>query len=651
MFKKKPQLKPYTVVRSSDRRKIAQSIIDEFHPPLPQSQDTESTLTELRNSLLPDEASSAKFTTSLGPNLDTVAGTIYFGVHAGDAKKRPLWVKLEGYMLPTVYTLWKNPKLLPLLHTHQSVMEKLYTGADLMIPGLIGPPFPAGAAKGKLVAIASSKSPTVALAVGIAEIDVSELSKVVGEKGKAVRILHWYGDEIWSLGGSGGEAPEKVDFGDDEEVVREEKEEEKVEEGNVEQKVESGMEKLTVEYKEGQGEEKEGEIAEGSKSEDTKQGEAEPAPEKELTTKDIDAAFVHAALYGIHSHIAKKSNTSLQFPITSSVFISNFVLPFLPPPSHFNAETGSMCIVHPSLQLKKTSWKNAAKFLKQLDKDKLIKSKTRGGGEVVVQDIDWSDDRVKNFTPYKLPIPAPADEHSGLSGGGQKSGAPAPAGPLRVLELYKPSSSIFPILGAVKAERKEFYTSQKLRSLLTAYLETETETVPTNKRLVKVNPVIADSLLNSSREDTEILSQGVVKRDLLAERFVQACSPYYVVLRPGEEYPNGGLKPHAGPPPKVTVLLESKRMKNTTKVTGLEAFKIDLQEFREELKRVCAGSTSVSQVQGSSPKNPLMEVMVQGAHEKAVKDAVVERGVPGKCVVVVDKRGGNKAKGSGPKEG
>ena len=55
------------------------------------------------------------------------------------------------------------------------------------------------------MAIASSDSPTVALAVGVAEIDISVLSKVAGEKGKAVKILHWFGDE---LGGSGEKAPE-----------------------------------------------------------------------------------------------------------------------------------------------------------------------------------------------------------------------------------------------------------------------------------------------------------------------------------------------------------------------------------------------------------------------------------------------------------
>lgn len=77
-----------------------------------------------------------------------------------------------------------------------------------MIPGLIGPPFPEDARKGHLVAIASSYNPTVALAVGVAEIDISMLSKVAGERGKAVKILHWFGDE---LGGSGEKPPEVVE--------------------------------------------------------------------------------------------------------------------------------------------------------------------------------------------------------------------------------------------------------------------------------------------------------------------------------------------------------------------------------------------------------------------------------------------------------
>jgi translation initiation factor 2D len=108
-----------------------------------------------------------------------------------------------------VYTLWHNPGLVPLLHTPESVLQKLRNGADLMTPGLArGPPFPVAATKGSVVAIASLDTPSVPMVVGVCEIDVGELKAVAGEKGRAVRGMHWEGDELWawSSGGRGGGA-------------------------------------------------------------------------------------------------------------------------------------------------------------------------------------------------------------------------------------------------------------------------------------------------------------------------------------------------------------------------------------------------------------------------------------------------------------
>lgn len=112
-----------------------------------------------------------------------------------------------------VYTLWKNPGIVPLLHTPSMVVSKLQGGADLMIPGLAGPPFPAGAKKDAVVAIASLDSPSVPLVVGVCEIDVSSLKKAQGEKGHAVQIVHWFRDELWdwsTSGKSGAAAPETL---------------------------------------------------------------------------------------------------------------------------------------------------------------------------------------------------------------------------------------------------------------------------------------------------------------------------------------------------------------------------------------------------------------------------------------------------------
>lgn len=60
----------------------------------------------LRNSLLPENCLSAKFTTTAGPDLATVTGTIYVGVYPGEdgakTEQRALWVKTgDDEMFPT----------------------------------------------------------------------------------------------------------------------------------------------------------------------------------------------------------------------------------------------------------------------------------------------------------------------------------------------------------------------------------------------------------------------------------------------------------------------------------------------------------------------------------------------------------------------
>ncbi|KMU86191.1 hypothetical protein CIHG_03979 [Coccidioides immitis H538.4] len=163
MFKKKPAIKTLAPLRSSDRRKIADQIIQQYKGLIPvtppttsedngnsEGQTSGTTIATVRNALLPENTQSARFTTTAGPNLQSVQGTIYVGTHPG-GDERVLWFRLEqgpgtdGRIYPTVYTLWQNPGIVPLLHTQSLVMDKLYGGADLMIPGLAnGPPFPEG---------------------------------------------------------------------------------------------------------------------------------------------------------------------------------------------------------------------------------------------------------------------------------------------------------------------------------------------------------------------------------------------------------------------------------------------------------------------------------------------------------------------------
>lgn len=124
-------------------------------------------------------------------------------------------ITIITHLFTPVYTLWRHPQIIPLLHTPDLVLQKLRGGADLMTPGLArGPPFPSRAIKSSVVAVASLEQPSVPRFVGICEIDVASLREVQGAKGHAVKGYHWEGDEIWAWsqgGNSGANAPEAIE--------------------------------------------------------------------------------------------------------------------------------------------------------------------------------------------------------------------------------------------------------------------------------------------------------------------------------------------------------------------------------------------------------------------------------------------------------
>ncbi|KAH3914925.1 translation machinery-associated protein 22 [Parastagonospora nodorum] len=637
MFKKKPNIKPLSPLKSSDRRRTADQIIADFGIEVPVDANadpedkTASTagLTALRKSLLPENALSARFTTTAGPDLKQVSGTVYVGSHEGTSgEQRILWVKLFDKMYPTVYTLWHNPRIVPLLYTPLVVVEKMQAGADLMTPGLQrGPPFPKKATKGAIVAIASLEAPTVPMAVGTCEIDVSALDKVQGMKGQAVSTFHWAGDELWSwssAGKAGTDPPDIVPGWDDEQD----------EDTSLAERTAA----VDLDDQEG-GVSLDANPTERSEAEKSQGVEGEDAPsnhdfidvvdDKELTTKEIDDAFKNAFLFGVRHHMEHnrgQPNYGLDFPLSQSHVMAQLVQPFLP--TYTPARTAS-------LQIKKSSWKNIRKFIRYLDKQQIAKCKDRDGNEVVITDIDFKDRQVEAFVPYRLPKKdAPASANG-------KSAAPMAAEgsvgqKLKLVSLLRPKEKLAPIFHASKADPRGLYTPAELKQILLAYVEAENLIDAKNKRLVRLNPQLADGLLGSSAADNAALSSGNIPRDALAERMVAASSPFYAILRNDADITD--TKPKAGAPPKIQITLETRSgNKTVSKVHGFEPYHIAPQPLADELRKTCAGSTSIDKLQGSSPKNPVMEVMVQGPQKDAIIKALEKRGVHKNWVEVVDK--------------
>lgn len=135
------KIKPLAPLRSSDRRKIADQIISDLQlgdiqlsvsapntvtttlptnstkhdtskPPTEENEENEddpeirakaaavARQTALRSSLLPENALSARFMTTAGPNLKQVSGSVYVGAHPGE-EQRVLWARTDERMFPT----------------------------------------------------------------------------------------------------------------------------------------------------------------------------------------------------------------------------------------------------------------------------------------------------------------------------------------------------------------------------------------------------------------------------------------------------------------------------------------------------------------------------------------------------------------------
>lgn len=136
MFKKPLSgLKTSAPLRSSDRRKLKQRVVEAFN-----------VSSEEGDLLVPDGILSVKFSTHLDePGVRAIWNlnlrepdphSIQVAYLAPDGD--PLWFTIgkgSDDLVPTVYTLWKRGDLLPTLSTPSVVIPVLVGGADLMIPG------------------------------------------------------------------------------------------------------------------------------------------------------------------------------------------------------------------------------------------------------------------------------------------------------------------------------------------------------------------------------------------------------------------------------------------------------------------------------------------------------------------------------------
>ncbi|GCE99975.1 hypothetical protein ZYGM_002773 [Zygosaccharomyces mellis] len=511
----------------------------------------------------------------------TSIGTVYT-----DADNKPIWFKEKhgNLLFPTVFACWSHPGLVPVVLTHGFVVEeRLFNGANLMLAGTVLP-FDLRLKPGRVCGIASKNAPDVVMAIGIVQLDLPSYDSVLGKTGVAVQLVHYLPDGLSKVFKVNAEPPVPLEDSDDEE----------------------GEEQENQENQEGTKDSAQQPSSQGLPSQE-KPVDIDDIAEvlDEFRLEDVDQ-FLTRALYYTLTQDAK-----LELPISASNFISN----------HINHNLPS--VDHEKVNVRKSSWKKTAKFLKHFEKEGFLKLKGKGD-DLTVIGANKQKPELQNFQPYEI---------SGGSGSGgtkpssskndnKKDGSPQ----LRCETLYKPINLAKEFIQLTDLNPHDvLYTSQELKNALNGYIASNNLADLNDKKMVILDDLLYH-LVNKKQKDTtapRLVSRATIIEPLLSNNF----TPHFQIYK-------GNIplfkNPSRGNLPNIEIVTEMKiGRKVITRVSRFEIFHIDEDELAATLRRLCSGSTTIGETM-TSPK--YKEVTVQGPHGPLIIDYLNSLGIPTKWI-------------------
>jgi len=173
---------------------------------------------------------------------------------------------------------------------------------------------------------------------------------------------------------------------------------------------------------------------------------------------------------------------------------------------------------------------------------------------------------------------------------------------------------------------KDLYSAADLRTLINDYATSRSLANECEQQYIHPDELLL-SVLAAPKSNETI---QYIKRDEAVKRLSDRMQNWHEVVVDGKDpvIRKGQLKPIS-----VVVKIRQGR-KASTLITGCETFFITPEFLSEELKRICATSTSISPVQGKSSN--AMEVLVQGKQLKPVTDLLLAQGVPKRWIEATD---------------
>ncbi|KAJ3869395.1 eukaryotic translation initiation factor SUI1 family protein [Lentinula novae-zelandiae] len=593
-------------LRSSDRKKLKLKAVSSF-----------SISIEEADVLVPEGILSIKFKTHLNE-----PGVAYL---APDGDHDPLWFTIgkgdfqhqDALIIPTIYTLWKNHKLLPSVSTPKAVIPILSGGADLMIPGVVH--CPQSLSEGQLVSICkyerigdiSMLSPP--LAVGRMAVASDQLQDSGQEKGKAVHVLHTWKDHLWELG-SKGDIPQDLPIKQDEgtSVV----------------------------------------LPESSSLSDAPEATKVP-----VYTPDEVSQLLRMSLIQVIARYIDAPPAST-FTIPATIFYTNHILPSRPnfpelvllPSSSSPADTSpphdSSSPDPYSITVKSSSFKSLTAFLKSTEKSGLITTKApqkhSAQTDVLITAVNILHPDVQVHRPFATVREVEAKAaRKVLQEVKQREQRAAAELELEVQEFWKPHLISVALFEAMGANTSNLYTHPEVRSLLDSYITARQLVNPHDQAYINLDAAltlcVAPQSKSKSSKNKKSSTEGAesrpqtqsefMKRDELVKKVFAAMQDWYEVKRSGNE----GVTKKGKLSPIQIVMKTRQGRKLSTLITGFEPFDIVPEDLSEDLRKLCAGATSISPIPGK-PANSGMEVLVQGKQSKAVVDYLLGKGVPKKWI-------------------
>ncbi|GLD92748.1 hypothetical protein PINS_up001327 [Pythium insidiosum] len=547
-------------------------------------------------------------------------------VFVNDDTREPLAFDLSGgrggsdALGVSLYALWREPALLPRLVVHAPVSQFVLRGADVMLPGVV---FTSqqeieSLRVGEWRAVYARGNPH-AFAVGELLVDAAELAKH-GKQGRALRLVHVYGDELWRMGpqtapnegfpppatvGAGGASKNAVvrplaaaggsvseDDDDDEEVVEGEDEEKAdavvVADGQDDEDADDLL-KLSDVLLGGDDDEDD-----GSDKEEEKET---PSSSNELSRSDMDELYRCTLLQALRTGKLKDK----QLPMLASTLHATVLLP--------NRPAGV------TLNIKQTTHKKLSAFLKAMASRGLLHVTEKDGVQSVIA-ISARHPDVVAHAVYRTAEDERSEETARTAGSSGVQATPAPGtfAP-DVQEFLGLSQALRTLLSHDAAHAEAFgpalqqkhFTAVQVRELIAQYVEREALVDPYDKRFVRLNGPLTDAFFYGNKQLGGAYPDRVQRADLL-KVLMDKCPRYHrICLFPGHD-----AKMRSGALRRIEVSAEkSKRHANSTVTTVAfyEAFGIDGAAFaREAQKRWGCHATT----QRSEDKSKGEEIKVQG---------------------------------------